>query len=643
MKRGSVPGQGAVWCAAAGLASCLSVAAVADNSVAQPASDEPPVTQEDRRHWAFRPLADVDVPAADSAAAANPVDRFLLARLEEAGLSFAPEADRATLIRRLSFDLTGLPPGWAEVRAFVEDLDPDAYERLVDRLLLSPEYGRRWAQHWLDLVRFAESDGFEYDHEREEAWRYRDWVIGAFNADMPYDDFVRRQLAGDELEAGEPSSAVATGFLMAGPDMVDINLAEERRHGFLNEMTSTVGAVYLGLTLGCAQCHDHKSDPVSIQDFYRFQSFFANTVVNPQKQKQLPPVVREPGPVAPPSRVMVRGDFRRPAEEVDPAVPRVLDVLGGGLVVPAPEQGAVSSGRRSALAGWISRPDNALALRVMVNRLWQHHFLVPLVETPNDFGAGGSRPSHPELLDWLAAELPRREWSLKEMHRLLVTSAGYRQASRGHGAAWEAALSRDPGNQLLSRMHRRRLSGEAIRDAMLAASGRLNRRMGGRSFKPPLPKEVTATLLKDQWNVSEDPADFERRSVYLFVRRNLRYPMFDVFDRPDPNFSCSRRNVSTTAPQALTLMNSGLSRDLAESLARRIMAETGQEKEGWIGAVYGEALSRAPSVAETEAALEFLQKQIQIAAEDSYEEPEKEALSDLCLAVFNANEAVYVD
>ncbi|HUF62395.1 MAG TPA: DUF1549 and DUF1553 domain-containing protein [Verrucomicrobiales bacterium] len=639
MRRGSVLRQGAARSAAAGLWVLLGVAVVPAIS-----SDEAPVTEEDRGHWAFRPLAGVEVPAAaDPAAAGNPVDRFLLARLAEEGLSFAPEADRATLIRRVSFDLTGLPPGWAEVRAFVEDRGPDAYERLVDRLLGSPEYGRRWAQHWLDLARFAESDGFEYDHEREEAWRYRDWVIEAFNADMPYDDFVRRQLAGDELGAGDPSSAVATGFLMAGPDMVDINLVEERRHGFLNEMTSTVGAVYLGLTLGCAQCHDHKSDPVSIHDFYRFQSFFANTVVKPQKQKQLPPVAREPGPLPSPSRVMVRGDFRRPAEEVDPAVPRVLDVLGGGLVVPAPRQDAVSSGRRSALARWMTRPDNALALRVMVNRLWQHHFLVPLVETPNDFGIGGSLPSHPELLEWLAAELPRREWSLKEMHRLLATSAGYQQASRGRGAAWEAALSRDPGNRLLSRMHRRRLSGEAIRDAMLAASGRLNRRIGGRSFKPPLPEEVTATLLKDQWKVSEDPAEFERRSVYLFVRRNLRYPMFDVFDRPDPNLVCGRRDVSTTAPQALTLMNSDLSRDLSESLARRVMAEGGQAKENWIGLVYGEVLGRAPSAGEMEAALGFLRGQSEIAADDGHEEPEKAALTDLCLAVFNSNEAVYVD
>ncbi len=582
---------------------------------------ELPITEEDRKHWAFRPLQQ---------SAHSNIDAFIVEKLRAAGLDFAPEADRFTLIRRLSFDLTGLPPTPEEIDAFVASRSPRAYEELVDRLLASPAYGERWAQHWLDVVRYAESDGFEFDHERKEAWRYRDWVIQALNVDMPYDQFIRWQIAGDELASDDPAASIATGFLVAGPDMIDINLATERRHNILNEMTSTVGAAFLGVSLRCAQCHHHKADPISIQDFYRLRAFFANAVVDPKKSKQLPRVVKESSPMPPPSHVMVRGDFHRPGEQIEPAFLRVLN--RGPKKIPIPPGSATSSYRRTSLAQWIAAPDNPLALRVMANRLWQFHFGGRgIVSTPNDFGRKGAAPSHPELLDWLASGLPKGGWSLKEMHRLIVNSKTYRQTSKGTGDSWAEAIEVDPDNRLYSRFPRRRLSGEEIRDAMLAASGNLNRKMGGPGIRPPLPREVTSTLLKKQWEVTKDTSEHTRRSVYLFVRRNLRYPMFDVFDRPDTNASCARRNVTTIAPQALTLLNSELSRDLSRSMAKSV-------PEGdAIRSAYLRIYGRPPTEIERTESAEFVNQQTTLVGSKS------EALADLCLALFNSNEAVYVD
>ncbi|MFP6858773.1 MAG: DUF1549 and DUF1553 domain-containing protein [Roseibacillus sp.] len=601
---------------------CLLLAAAASSTAEEP---EKPITDQDRRHWSFLPPVRPALPAVkDAAAVRNPIDRFILARLEENNLSFAPEADRRTLLRRLSFDLTGLPPTPQEIDDFLNDRAPDAWQHVVSRLLASSAYGERWAQHWLDVARFAESDGFEFDHERKEAWRYRDWVIEALNRDLPYDQFVQWQLAGDERVPDTEEARIATGFLVAGPDMIDINLATERRHEFLNKMTQAVGEVFLGLTLGCAQCHAHKTDPVSIEDFYRFRAIFANTVVNPKKSKQLAHFIAEPNADPPDSFVMQRGDFRRPGTPVDPALLRIANP-GGQQIAPAPP-GAISSQRRAALATWLTRAEHPLTSRVIVNRLWQHHFGRALVPTPNDFGHTGKPPSHPELLDWLACELPRRKWSLKAMHRLMVTSRTYRQASRGSGEAWSTTLERDPENLQLSRMSRRRLEGEAIRDSFLAAAGLLNRKAGGPSVRPPLPREVTSTLLKNQWKVSEDPADHNRRSIYIFVRRNLRYPIFDVFDRPDTNASCPRRNESTTPTQSLTLLNSAFTLKIATTLADRV-ASAGSTRSQ-IELLYLHLFGRPPTARELQIAAPLL---------------DAGSFSDLCLALLNTNEALYVD
>jgi hypothetical protein len=680
----------------------------------------------------------------------TPVDRFILSKIEAAGLAPMPPADRTTLIRRLTFDLTGLPPTPEGVNAFLHDESPDAYERVLDRLLGSPAYGERWAQHWLDLVRFAETDGFEHDLVRPNAWRYRDWVIEALNADMPYDEFVRLQLAGDEIRPDEANAAIATGFLLCGPDMPDINLLEERRHNFLNDMTGTVGSVLLGLQVGCAQCHDHKFDPISQFDFYRLRAFFDPAEIFKDHPLPRPRNAVEPPPAGPalrikelaaaiqtledsarkrlktenpdlqatlkdilealsneertqhestsaeleglkksykppevpqgrtveeriadlkPSHLMVRGDFRREGPQVIPAFLRILNPDGQALTAPPVD--AATSGRRRQLAEWITRSDHPLTTRVIVNRIWQQHFGRGLVESSSDFGKMGADPTHPELLDWLATELPRRGWSLKALHKLLFTSSVYRQASKAVSAEWsedirQAAATRwqqarqiDPENRLLARMSRQRLDGEAIRDAMLGAADRLSCRRGGPGVRPPLPPEVASTLLNPtHWVVSPDETDHRRRSIYLFVRRNLRYPLFEAFDRPDTNASCPRRNRSTIAPQALTLLNSEFSLAAARDLAGFVLEHADGTPDKQVPLVYRRTLGRLPSTAERDLAVRFVVDQTEklkasnrptaelalpSSMPDGADPHTAAALTDFCLALFNLNEFVYVD
>jgi hypothetical protein len=616
---------------------------------------ELPLTDYDRQHWAYAPLVRPELPAVkDEAWVRSPIDRFILARLEQEGLAPLPPADAQALIRRISFDLTGLPPTPEDVDRFTQSAirDPQsAIETLVDRLLASPHYGERYAQHWLDLARFAETDGFEHDHVRPQAWKYRDWVIDALNRDLPYDEFLRLQIAGDVLAPADEAAAVATGFLLCGPDMPDLNLQEERRHNVLNEMTSTVGAALLGMQLGCAQCHDHKYDPLSQADFYRLRAVFetAELFKHPKEARVLQPAKDPPKA----SYLMVRGDFRRPGPQVEPAFPRVANPWKAEIDPTSEEAG----GRRAALARWLTRPDHPLATRVIANRLWQYHFGRGLVRTPSDFGQMGETPTHPGLLDWLATELPRRGWSLKQMHRLLLTSATYQQASRPRSPDWSAeqtqqALQRwtravevDPSNRLLARMNRLRLDGESIRDAMLSSAERLSTRRGGPGVMPPLPSELLSTLLKKQWEVSPDEEDHRRRSIYLFVRRNLRYPLFDVFDRPDTNASCPERNRSTTAPQALWQLNSEFSLAAARDLAAYLIARAGDDSREQIALAYRRTLCRPPSEEELATALGFLARQAERIRQDdpSAKQPAQEALAHCCLALFNLNEFVYLD
>lgn len=603
----------------------------------EPLPPEPPILATDREHWAFKPLARPSLPhvATTTARLADwprqPLDLFVLDRLLKAELEPAPEAERSTLIRRVSFDLTGLPPRPAEVDEFMNDTRLDAYERLVDRLLDSPRYGERWAQHWLDLARFAETDGFEHDKTRPEAWRFRDWVIDAFNADLPYNEFVQQQLAGDELS---PDLRVATGFLVSGPDMPDLNVQDERRTVFLNDLTGTVSSALLGLQMGCAQCHDHKYDPLSQHDFYRLRAFF-DRAFDFKRDVLMAPLGGNKFDV--PTTFLVRGDFRRPGPKLDPAFIRVAN-----LDDDRPRVSPNRSNLRSELARWITRPDHPLTTRVLVNRLWQFHFGEGLSSTASDFGVMGDSPLHEDLLNWLATELPRRNWSLKEMQRLLVTSATYRQTSRLADNAdaatrsnWQRATEKDSALRLLSRQRRQRLDGEAIRDAMLSAAEELSDRRHGPGVRPPLPPELVVTLLKNQWTISEDKADWNRRSIYLFQRRNLRYPLFEAFDRPDGNASCPRRNRSTIAPQALFLLNSELSFDLAKTFAMKLRTNGGSTPASRIDAAYQSALGRLPTERERHWGVDFLTVADNASADAR--------LTDFCLALFNLSEFIYVD
>jgi hypothetical protein len=708
------------------------------------AADEYVISPSQKNHWAWKPPVRTPLPPVQNAAwCRNPIDVFILAKLEQAGLHAALPAAREQLLRRVTLDLIGLPPTPAETEAFLHDPSPNAWEKVVDRFLASPHYGERWGRHWLDLARFAESNGYEHDETRPDAWRYRDYVINSFNADKPYDRFIGEQLAGDELFPTDSQALVATGFNLHGPDMTDAADPKQRRQNTLNDMTDTVALVYLGLTVACARCHDHKFEPLPQTDYYRLQAFFTPAdfrrdlpiatseqraafaaalkayhdltqstrdaltqleepsqrrlhderltklsdeaqaahrtpqaqrtaaqkelvdkttrllAVTPQSlfqalspaakarykelQSQLKKFDRfrpQPLPVAmglqDPLRkpektfLLERGELENPAEEVQPGFPIILTADQVERPV-SPDRS-----RRGALASWIAHSDNPLTARVLVNRLWQHHFGRGLVATTSDFGVRGERPTHPELLDWLATEFvapsPQplspegrgvgvRGWSLKQMHRLMLTSATYQQASRATPAAQET----DPDNQLFSHMNRLRLEGEVIRDSLLAVSGRLNPQMRGPGVFPPIPAE--ALQGHKAWTISANPQDHDRRSVYVFCRRNLRFPFLETFDLPDSTLSCPKRERSTTAPQGLALLNASEVLEAANTLASRLLREAGSEDER-LTRLYQWTLGRQPSARERHLARAFLA--------DS-------PLSELCRALFNINEFVYVD
>jgi hypothetical protein len=639
----------------AGLAVSLACASsLAQEDVAEttnrPAVDprpivETPITEVDREHWAFQPIVRPKLPGVKATAwSRNAIDTFVLAKLEKEGLAPTHEASRMTLLRRLSFDLRGLPPAPDELAAFTNDERPDAYERLVDRLLASPQYGERWAQHWLDLARFAETDGFEHDKVRPQAWKYRDWVIAALNADVPYDVFVTRQVAGEKGSgfrvqgSGSPPSEIATTFCLAGPDMPDINDQVERRHILLNELTATVGSALLGLQMGCAQCHDHKYDPISQADFYRLRAVFESAV--PTLKRDVPYNMLADQKQTEAARFWIRGDHRRPGVEVLPGFPRIAVSAESGIRNAELQP-------RAALATWLFASENPLTARVMVNRLWQQHFGRGIFDTPSDVGLINAGPTHPELLDWLAVEFREGGWGLKRMQRRIVNSAAYRQTSPS-----------------------RRLDGESIREAMLSAAGILVTDQGGPGVMPPLPPELTGTLLKGQWQESPDEADHYRRSIYIFARRNLRYPIFEAFDRPDGNASCPIRSRSTTAPQSLLLFNSEFSLLAASHLAGRIVrsqeagdrrqetGNRGQTTAAGIESLYRLTLSRSATEQEVQTLRKFLEEQRERLAREARPRDElalpvdcpagvdpytAAALVDACLAIFNTNEFVYVD
>ncbi len=650
------------------------------------------ITNDDRSYWAFQPIKARELPIGEEA---NPIDRFILARLQKEGLSLAPTTDPRTLIRRLTFNLIGLPPTAEEVDEFVtawHDANAKpraAYEKLVNRLLASPHHGERWARHWLDVVRFAESDGYRLDSFRPHAWRYRDYVIKAFNDDKPYDRFVREQIAGDELYPNEPDALVATGYLTH--TIYEFNQRNVRGQWteMISEVADVTGEAFLGLSMGCARCHDHKFDPILQKDYFAFKSFFdglmpsedlpyASGTEQQQYAKKLasweaktasirkqiaaiedpvrgkdqafatskfPPdiqaMLKKPYGARNPleqqlatlayrqivfeyekldtkikgadkdrllalRKELAQFDADKPAplplcqasrevgplppatllpRKATPIAPDFLTVLGQ----PAPEivvpKHQASSGRRAALAQWLTRPEQPLTSRVIVNRVWQQHFGRGLVATASDFGNLGEKPSHPELLDWLADRFVKDGWSLKKLHRLIVTSKTYQQTSQSAPDA--LALQKDPDNRLLWRMASRRLDAEQIRDAMLLATGRLDRRVGGPSveFKEP------------------------RRSVYLKWYRNTKDPLLEIFDLPDGFTSAPLRNVTTSSTQALFMINSPFMIQQGTTLADRVHKDNTSSEEQMVERAFRLAFARSPSSKETLIARNFLAEQ----------------------------------
>ncbi len=629
-----------------------------------------------RQFWSFRPIQKPAPPLLKNTAwAQTPLDCFILAKLEKHGLSPSPPATKAELIRRVFFDLTGLPPSPEDVRVFVADPAPDAYERLVDRLLASPHFGERWAQHWLDTVRFAETEGFEYDRHLPEAWRFRDYVIDSFNRDKPFDRFLTEQLAGDEFTPPNPELQTAAIFHRLGPvrrnaGNPDIALS---RNEVLTERTDVIGAAFLGLTVGCARCHDHKLDPIPQRDYYRLQAYLAAThehdinlgtaaqrseweaktktlkseisrlqkaadAATAQKklaltaelnalESQTPP----PPPTIPAVRndpaqrtaihVLKRGEWERKGDAVGP---RPLSVLVSDGLAELP---ADAPRPRTELARWLTDPNHPLTARVLANRVWQHHFGTGLVKTPNDFGSHGERPSHPELLDWLATQLIDGGWRLKSLHRLILLSSAYQQSS--HTPASADATRLDPDNRWLWRFQRRRLSAEEIRDAMLAVAGQLSPRVGGPSVMVPVDPEMISLLYKPaQWAVTKDATEHHRRSIYLLTKRNLRLPFMEAFDQPPQLASCGRRESSTHAPQALELLNGRLANELATAFAARLARESGGDPARMVERASQLALGRGPTPQERALGVEFLKEQ---------------PLREFALALFNLNAFLYVE
>ncbi len=687
--------------------------------------------------WSFRPVIRPAVPSGVRPAL-HAIDAFVDAQLAAKQLPAAAKASRHELVRRAYFDLHGLPPTYEQARRFVEDDSPDSWPRLIDELLASPRYGEKWGRHWLDLVRYGDTAGFEQDPYILDAWRYRDYVIESFNADKPYDRFIQEQIAGDEYWPEDPEARRGTGFFCVGTnrDMLykveDINRVEQ-----LTDYVDTTSSVFLGLTVGCARCHDHKFDPVPQRDYYRLQAVFVPAVkhriflhynnargydiglnyrefklrdigeeiatiqapyrdrIKARKIAALPLPLREAfqaeesrrtpdqlilvnanpdavrisqdeiyqelsaddrarldtlgrrlvgmyashnsGPIAPgimdqdriaPDTFMpVRGQSG-PGVKIQPGL---LTALGGGDI-PEPPIDAVTTFRRKALADWITSPSHPLTARVMVNRIWQYHFGRGIVATPSDFGTRGTAPTHPELLDWLAAEFVDRKWSIKAMHRLLMTSAAYQRAAQpGPGVA-----DQDPENLWLSYFPRRRLFAEEVRDSVLQASGQLNLKMFGRPVVPPQSKEELYGMSQSPdnfWPVSWNPQDHVRRSVYTLVRRSYRPPLMEAFDGLDGTLHCSRRDSSTVAPQSLTLFNS----DFAYAQARAFAATWPASNEETVTNAFRRALSRDPSPEERRLTLAFLEKQTRATG------TREAALIELARAMFNLNEFLYVD
>lgn len=581
------------------------------------------VAKSPAEHWAFQAVRAPEVPKktrGQRSEIRNAIDAFVLAKLEKEQHETAPRAKPMALLRRVYLDLTGLPPTIEEQDSFAREPNDSAFDRVIDELLCRPSYGERWARHWLDVVRYADSNGYERDSEKPFVWRYRDYVIDALNADKPFDRFVMEQIAGDELPDRTPETMIGTGFLRLGHWDDEPADPDTDRYDQLDDIVSTTGQAFLGLTIGCARCHDHKFEPLTQRDYYSLVAVF-NALVRPQKgrnEETLPIgpakteayIWKEPSPVAPETRVLVRGSPSRLGDLVTPAVPAVL--VKQQPQFPAPGQNTTL--RRLGLAQWLSGDDNPLTARVIVNRVWQQHFGQGLVHTANDFGMMGAAPANPELLDWLSHWFVHEaQWSLKKLHRLILTSNTWRQAAGAeHGAV----------------MHRR-LEAEALRDSMLAVSGQLILKRFGPAMKPPIPAvAIEANTDKEKiWKPSGE-SEASRRTIYAFVKRGLVLPMLEVLDLADTVSSCPQRQVTTVAPQALCLFNGDFVNQQAAHFAARLAREAGDDAARQLRLAWRLALCREPTESELAQMLLFRKQ---------------ESLAQVCRVILNLNEFAYPD
>ncbi len=566
--------------------------------------------------WSLQPISRPAVPPlAPADTVATPIDAFIQARLQREGMQPAPPADRLTLLRRACFDLVGLPPTQRQVNEFLADQGANAFEKVIDELLASEHYGERWARYWLDLVRFAETCGYERDQLKPNIWRYRDWVVEALNADMPYDRFVTHQLAGDEIASPDENSVIATGMLRAGTWNDEPNDAADYLYERLEDMVHACSSAFLGLTVKCARCHDHKFDPIRQTDYYRLASFFWAGYIGQQNLGGPSPEQlgfdafgwTDKGRDASPIHLLFQGERSRPGPVVEPGFLSAIPALDRPLT--APPASAQTTRRRLQFARWITDEANPLTARVIVNRLWLHHFGEGLVRTPNNFGFKGELPTHPQLLDWMAAELVAGGWRLKRLHKLIMLSHTYRQSSLHPREADYS--TRDAQNRWLWRANRRRLDAEALRDAMLAASGQLNLAVGGPSFYPQMSPEALEGLSRKgkAWQHSP-PAQRARRSIYMMTKRSRLLPLMTTFDFGNTTLPCGQRDVTTVAPQALALLNNAFVHRQSEAFARRLEREAATLPQQ-VDLAWRIALGRAPSSAESAAAIAHVQQQRQ--------------------------------
>jgi hypothetical protein len=606
--------------------------------------------------WSLQPLRVTHLPTVKQTdRLTNMVDAYLLSRLEKEGMSYAPPADRRTLIRRLYADLLGLPPTYEEIESFANDPSSNAYEELVDRLLDSPHFGERWARYWLDLVRYAETSGYERDQVKPNAWKYRDWVIQAINDDIPYDQFIREQLAGDEIPERSEATLIATGFLRLGTWNDEPNDALEYKYERVEDLIHTTSTAFLGMTVKCARCHDHKFDPIPQVDYYKMAAIFwaghveprgADLLGGPSKEELGADVLgytdrsRDP----PPLHRLAKGDPHREEEIILPGVLSFVPTLDRPIE-PSPPQ-AKTTYRRRQLADWIADPNHPLTARVAVNRLWQHHFGQGLVRTPDNFGFTGDQPVHPELLDALARELIAGGWRFKRIHRLILLSQAYRQSVVHPNE--RMYREKDAANRLLWKANLVRRDAESLRDAMLLVSGRIDPKIGGPSFHPTISDDALEGLSMKggAWKASPEEEQ-RRRSIYMFSKRSLLSPLMTVFDFCDTSQPCAKREVTTVAPQALALLNNSFVHQMSEATADRVIASGAKTTDEQIDSAWKFILGRVPSVEERDSSSAHLKEQTGWFSDPAVTSDEQRshrmALASLCHVLMNSNEFVFVD